>query len=464
MTIKKLFSLYLQKKHKQLDKKEITIKGIVKSNRCSGKIGFIEFRDGSSLNNLQCVYKYDNQKFQLIKNIKGNTALIIKGIIFLTELDYQKQKLKQPFELQIKSVSLINKNKKRFDIIQKKFLTLDFLRKHFHLRIKTKTFWSIFKIKNELFFAISQFFQKNNFFNVHTSIFTTNDTEGAGETFSIKKKNNKEFFSKKVKLSVSGQLQQEALCQSMARVYTLGPVFRADESDTFKHISEFWMLEAEISFFNLKLIIKFVEKLIKYIFNYLLKNCQNELLFLSEKNKEDLILKLKTALETKFIIYSYDQVIEILKEAKSNGFSFTSNQEIKWGMELQSEHEKYICDRFTLKPTFIINYPKKQKAFYMKSMNDKKRVKAFDLLFPFIGEIVGGSERENDYQQLLKNAEENNLDLNCLKWYLNLRLQSDYINTSGFGLGIDRLLMYITGIKNIRDVVYFPVWKNHIFY
>ena len=351
---------------------------------------------------------------------------------------------------------------------------METLREIAHLRVRTTTFLAVFRIRDRVSWAIHKFFHDNNFIYLHTPIITANDAEGAGENFTVTTINNNkyenDFFGKKASLTVSGQLNAEAYAQSLQKVYTFGPTFRAEKSNTTRHAAEFWMIEPEFTFSNLQDNINLAQKLIKTVITDILKNCDDELKFLQEKNNISLIEKLTDFADfnSDFKIITYNEVIELLQNAQKKGKKFEFN-DIKWGVDLQSEHEKYLCEEITKQPTFVINYPQTIKAFYMKlnpinnERPEQKTVAAMDLLVPGIGELIGGSVREDNYEQLLKNKTDFKIEGNDLQWYFDLR-KYGYAPSAGFGLGLERFLMFITGISNIRDVIPFPRTPNNLLF
>lgn len=451
----------------------ITVNGWVRSNRNSKNVGFIDLNDGSTINNLQVVYKPSIKSNKSLISITTGTALSITGTLVLTPAK------SQPFELHVTRTIIYNLADVNYPI-QKKEHTNEFLRDNAHLRSRTNTFLAVFRIRDQVSWAIHQFFHQRQFINLHSPIITANDAEGAGENFIVTTINNDQyetdFFGKKAALTVSGQLNAEAYAQSLQKVYTFGPTFRAEKSNTSRHAAEFWMVEPEFTFGDLKQNIKLAQALVKTVTQDVLNHCQPQLMFLTEKQKLEgslqlpLIEKLKTIADVKqdFMVMTYSEVISKLLAAQAAGIKFEYNK-IEWGMDLQSEHERYLCEQITKVPTFVINYPQAIKAFYMKlNAVDKnnpthKTVAAMDLLVPGIGELIGGSVREDNYEQLLINKKQFKIKNNDLQWYFDLR-KYGYAPSAGFGLGLERLLMFITGINNIRDVIPFPrTPKNLLF-
>ncbi|RHZ36417.1 asparagine--tRNA ligase [endosymbiont GvMRE of Glomus versiforme] len=346
--------------------------------------------------------------------------------------------------------------------LQKNKVPLEVVRESLHLRAKTNYFLIIFRLRHSINKAIHDFFYQEEFYYISTPIITSNDTEGAGETFNIATDKKEFFFSKPAKLTVSGQLQAEALAQGLGRVYTFSPCFRAENSHTTRHLAEFWMVEPEMIFADLETIINLAEKMIKYVINFVLDNNSAELEYLEnydKENKKEIINKIKKISRTSFRFkkISYNECIRILEKNKKT-FAFDN---IEWGMDLQSEHEKYLCQHFDNSPVFITDYPASLKAFYMKNNSDGKTVACFDLLFPRVGEMVGGSVRESNHQVLKDKAQKTGLDINNLSWYFDLR-KCGYAPSGGFGLGLERLLMFLTDTENIRDVIPFPRYSQHL--
>lgn len=454
MIEKKIIDLYTS-----FDNKKITdslqIKGWIKNNRSNNLIGFIEFNDGSYFKNIQVVYKNKINDFDKISKLIIGTAICVIGKYVETPNN------KQPFEILAEKIELISKCDNDYPL-QKKKHNFEFLREISHLRARTNIFNAVNRVRNSLFMAIHTFFQENNFIWVNTPIITSNDAEGAGNTFKVTTENEKneatDFFGKPVCLTVSGQLHVEAFALTFGNVYTFGPTFRAERSHTTSHACEFWMIEPEMAFCDLNENMILIEKVLKFCINYVLKNCENELLFLNNL-KPGLLEKNNNFLKNEIKKIEYSDAIEILQKAIKSGVNF-DNKDIYWGMDFKKEHEKYITERVVKGPVFIINYPKEIKSFYMRLNDDNKTVAACDLIVPEIGELIGGSQREERYE-FLKNRMEEIGNLNDLNWYLDLRKYGCCYH-SGFGIGFDRLLMFITGIENVRDVQPFPRTYNNI--
>ncbi len=450
----KIYNILNNKNNKKYENKIIKTKGWIKTKRKS-KIGiiFIEINDGSCLNNLQIVIKkkkiknYNNK----IKKINNGCSIIIKG-----KLKKNKKNLK--YEINAIKLKILGKikNAKKYPI-SPKYHSLEFLRKISHLRPRTKIFGAISRIRSSLIFYLHKYLQKKKFFLINTPILTSLDTEGHSKMFKIENK-KKNFFNKKTYLTVSGQLNLESYSCSLSKVYNIGPVFRAENSNTKKHLAEFWMLETEIAFSNLKNIINLSKNLLSYSFKKILKNNYEDILFLNEKsnNKIKNLKHIKNIINKKYIIISYNKIIKILKKEKI----FKKNK-IKWGINISNKHEKFLTEKYFKKAIIIKNFPKKIKPFYMKTNKDKKTVSCIDIILPKIGEIIGGSEREYKLKNLDKNIKKKLLKKKKYKWYRELR-KFGTIPHSGFGLGIERILMYITNLNNIRDVIAFPKYPNNI--
>ncbi|WP_338955867.1 asparagine--tRNA ligase [Spiroplasma endosymbiont of Polydrusus cervinus] len=434
------------------DQDEVTILGWVRSNRSSGKLGFLVVNDGTIFDNVQIVYKAEQlPNFLEISSLRVSSAIKVVGKFCLTP------STKQTFEIQATMIEILDQASKDYPL-QKKEHSYEYLREISHLRAKTNTFNAIFRIRSSSAFAIHQFFNKNNFIYVHSPIITENDVEGAGESFVVTTRtdNNypEDFFGKKASLTVSGQLHAEGFAQAFRQVYTFGPTFRAENSNTTRHAAEFWMIEPEVAFIDLAENMTLIETMIKHIINYLFANNRHELEFLNNNVDDKLLARLQNVIDEEFVRLSYTTVIEILQKAVTKGQQF-NNPNIFWGMDLETEHERYLCEQETKKPTFLFDYPKEIKAFYMKAQDDNKTVAACDLLVPGIGELVGGSVRENDYDKIVNRCHELKIPMADLQWYLDLR-KYGYYKSSGFGLGFERFVMYVTGATNIRDVIPFP--------
>jgi len=436
---------------------KIKLEGWVRTIRASNKFGFIELNDGTFFNSIQIVFEENLDNFKQIAKLGVGSSIKVEGI--LTE----SQGAKQPFEIKSENIEIIGEASKDYPL-QKKRHTFEFLRTIAHLRPRTNTFFAVFRVRSLLSYAIHSFFQERGFIYVHTPIITGSDCEGAGEMFHIttfdlnnvpktqdgKIDYSKDFFGHEANLTVSGQLSVENYASAFRSVYTFGPTFRAENSNTQRHASEFWMIEPEIAFANLKDDMNLAEDMMKYVINYVLDNAPEEIAFFSKFIDKTLMERLKNIVSSKFAHLTYNEAIEIL-EKSGEKFEYKPI----WGKELQTEHEKYLSEKYIKGPVFVTDYPKDIKAFYMKLNDDNKTVAAVDLLVPGVGEIIGGSQREENYDKLLKRIEELGLKKEDYWWYLDLRKYGTHPH-AGFGLGFERLIMYVTGMKNIRDVIPFP--------
>ena len=457
-TVKEIY-----KQYKQLENQQVTVKGWVRNNRNSKVFGFIELNDGTFFGNIQIVYEENRiSNFQDILKCTIGSAVIIKGILELTV------GAKQAFE--IKADKIIVEGLCDSDYpLQKKRHTFEYLRTIAHLRSRTNTFSAVFRVRAHIAQAIHSFFNENNFVYVHTPIITGSDCEGAGEMFRVttldsltpplndKKQIDytKDFFGKETNLTVSGQLAVETYCMAFKNVYTFGPTFRAENSNTSRHASEFWMIEPEMAFCDLKQDMKVAEKMLKYIVNYVLEKAPEEMEFFNKFIEKGLLNKLKTVTANKFGHITYTDAVDVL--IKSNQ---TFENKVEWGIDLQTEHERFLTEQYFKKPVFVTDYPKDIKAFYMRMNEDNKTVAAMDLLVAGVGELIGGSQREERYDVLVKRIEEMGMDINDYWWYLDLRKYGTNKH-AGFGLGFERAIMYITGMTNIRDVIPFPRVPKH---
>ena len=437
--------------------KSITIEGWVKTIRDSKSFGFIEINDGSFFKNLQIVFNNDLSNFNDICKLSISTSIKVTGILVLT------QTAKQPFELQAKKIEIEYLSDNSYPL-QKKRHSFEFLRTIAHLRPRTNTFNAVFRVRSTLAYAIHKFFQERNFVYVNTPLITSSDAEGAGEMFNVNSFDllnipktsdgqvdfSEDFFGKAAHLTVSGQLNGESFAEAFRNIYTFGPTFRAENSNTVKHAAEFWMIEPEICFADLNDVMDLAEDMIKYIFKYVLENCPEEMEFFNTFIDKSLLNRLQNVINSNFVRISYTDAIKEL-EKHNEKFEF----KVSWGIDLQTEHERFLCEKLFNKPVFVTDYPKDIKAFYMKLNPDNKTVAATDLLVPGIGEIIGGSQREENYDTLLKRMTEFKLPIEEYNWYLDLRKYGSCVH-SGFGLGFERAIMYLTGMQNIRDVIPFP--------
>lgn len=434
------------------DGKEVTVCGWAKTLRIGKSFGFIELNDGSFFKNCQVVCgKDDLVNYEEIAKQNVGACFRIVGKVVATPQN------KQPFEVVAKIVEVLGQSTADFPL-QKKRHSFEFLREIAHLRPRTNTFRAVFKIRSETAFAIHEFFHNQNFVYVHTPILTANDCEGAGEIFQVTtlpldkpvKDYKEDFFGKKVGLTVSGQLNGETYAMAFADIYTFGPTFRAENSNTSRHAAEFWMIEPEMAFCDIIGNMQNVEGLVKHIINHIFATCMEELEFLNQFIDNGLIERLKAVATSEFGKVTYTEAIELLQKS---GHKF--EYPVFWGCDLQSEHERYLTEVIFQKPVFVIDYPKEIKAFYMRLNDDGKTVAAMDLLVPAIGELVGGSQREERLEVLEKKLEELKLSKEDYAFYLDLRRYGGVVH-SGYGLGFERMVMYLTGITNIRDVIPYP--------
>ena len=442
---------------KEFLENELILQGWVRTNRDNGNIGFIALNDGSCFKNIQLVYNAEEiANYKELTHMNTGSSIEVLGRLVLTPEG------KQPFEIQVKEWRMLGAVDSEYPL-QKKRHSMEFLREIAHLRPRSNTFNAVFRMRNAMSMAIHTFFQENGFMYVHTPIITGNDAEGAGETFNVvtKDKDPNAFFGKPVSLSVSGQLHVEAFALAFRNVYTFGPTFRAEHSNTVRHASEFWMIEPEMAFADLEDDMNTIEECLKYCIRVALSECRDEVEFFNQWVDNTLIERLTAVVDSDFQRMTYTNAIEELKYAIEHGHKFENNN-IFWGMDLASEHERYLSEVVVKGPVFITDYPKEQKAFYMRLNDDGKTVAACDLLVPFVGELVGGSQREERYDLLKKRMEEIG-NLEGLEWYLDLRKYGG-CKHAGFGIGFDRLLMYVTGINNIRDVQPFPRTSDPIKY
>ena len=447
----------LYKETEKFENKEITIEGWVKTLRDSKTFGFIELNDGTFFKNIQIVFNNTLSNFDEIRKLTISSSIKVIGNFVLTPNS------KQPFEIQANKIEIENLSDNDYPL-QKKRHSFEYLRTIAHLRPRTNTFNAVFRVRSVFAYGIHKFFQEQGFVYVHTPILTGSDAEGAGEMFNVNSfdLNNvpktddgkidfsKDFFGRHTHLTVSGQLNGETFAESFCNIYTFGPTFRAENSNTVKHAAEFWMIEPEICFADLEDDMDLAENMIKYTFKYVLDNCPEEMEFFNNFIDKGLLDRLNHVINSDFARVSYTDAIKEL-EKHNDEFEF----KVSWGVDLQTEHERYLCEKIYKKPVFVKDYPKDIKAFYMKQNSDGKTVAAADLLVPGIGEIIGGSQREEDYTKLLSRMKELNMPLENYSWYLDLRKYGSCVH-SGFGLGFERAIMYLTGMQNIRDVIPFP--------
>ena len=452
ITVKNLY-----KHTEEFVNQEIIIEGWVKTVRDSKNFGFIELNDGTFFKNVQIVFNNTLANFAEICKLTISSSVKVIGKFILTE------NAKQPFEIQASHIEIESLSDSSYPL-QKKKHSFEYLRTIAHLRPRANTFHAVFRVRSALAYSIHKFFQEKGFVYVNTPILTGSDAEGAGEMFNVNSFNLKDipknqegnidfsqdFFGKPAHLTVSGQLNAETFAQSFCNVYTFGPTFRAENSNTVKHAAEFWMVEPEICFADLSDDMNLAEEMIKYIFQYVLDTCPEEMEFFNKFIDTGLLERLHHVIVSDFVRISYTDAIKEL-EKHNNEFEY----KVSWGVDLQTEHERYLCENIFKKPVFVTDYPKDIKAFYMKQNPDGKTVAATDLLVPGIGEIIGGSQREEDYDKLLNRMKELNMPLEEYSWYLDLRKYGS-CHHAGFGLGFERAIMYLTGMQNIRDVIPFP--------
>ncbi|MEE1110118.1 MAG: asparagine--tRNA ligase [Lachnospiraceae bacterium] len=437
--------------------KKVSVGGWVRSIRDSKTFGFMVLSDGSFYTTLQVVFHDTMENFGDICKLNVGSAVIVTGTLVLTP------EAKQPFEIQADTVAVEGESTPDYPL-QKKRHSLEFLRTMPHLRPRTNTFQAVFRVRSLVAYAIHKFFQERDFVYVHTPIITASDAEGAGEMFQVttlpldnipltedgKIDFSQDFFGKPVNMTVSGQLNVEPFAQTFRNVYTFGPTFRAENSNTARHAAEFWMIEPEMAFADLQDDMEVAEAMIKYIINYVLENAPEEMAFFNERIDKGLIERLQGVVNAEFGHVTYTEAIELLLKS---GKKF--DYPVKWGVDLQTEHERYLTEEVFKRPVFVTDYPKEIKAFYMKQNPDGKTVAAMDCLVPGIGEIIGGSQREEDYDKLLARMNELGMDIDQYKFYLDLRKYGT-TRHAGFGLGFERCVMYVTGMTNIRDVEPYP--------
>ncbi|MEX1188696.1 MAG: asparagine--tRNA ligase [Bacteroidia bacterium] len=449
----------------------ISFPGWVRSKRGNKEIAFIALSDGSTIHTIQIVAELSKFDEELLRKITTGSAISVTGKLV------ESQGAGQKVELVASGIEILGEADAEKYPLQKKKHSLEFLREIAHLRPRTNTFSAILRVRHAMAFAIHKYFNDNHFYYIHAPIITGSDAEGAGEMFKVttldlknppKNENgeidyNEDFFGKEANLTVSGQLESELAALALSRVYTFGPTFRAENSNTTRHLAEFWMIEPEVAFFDLNDNMDLAEDFLKYLINYALEHCADDLAFLDTRQQEEesqmkkeersalpLVEKLKTVTSAAFERITYTEAISIL-ERSGKKFEYP----VQWGVDLQSEHERYLVEKHFKKPVILTNYPKNIKAFYMKQDEDGKTVRAMDVLFPGIGEIIGGSQREEVYEKLSNRIDEMGIHRESLWWYLETR-QYGTVPHSGFGLGFERLILFVTGMSNIRDVIPFP--------
>ena len=438
--------------------KTVVVKGWVRTKRGNKNVAFIALNDGSTINNIQCVVDVASTDEELLKKITTGASLRIEGKLV------GSMGAGQGVEIQVEKIQLYGAADPEEYPLQKKGHTLEFLREIAHLRPRTNTFGAILRIRHAISFAIHNFFNDKGYVYLHTPIVTGSDCEGAGEMFGVstldmanppltedgKVDYTQDFFGKQCNLTVSGQLEGELGATALSQVYTFGPTFRAENSNTPRHLAEFWMIEPEVAFNEIEDNMALAEEFLKYLIQYALDNCMEDLQFLNDMFDKELLERLQFVVKDNFEIVTYTEGIEILKAA-THKFEFP----VSWGLDLQSEHERYLVEQHFKKVVILTDYPKEIKAFYMKQNDDNKTVRAMDVLFPKIGEIVGGSEREWDREKLESRISELGIPTKDMWWYLDTR-KFGSVPHSGFGLGLERILLFITGMSNIRDVIPFP--------
>lgn len=452
---------------------EVIVMGWVRTFRSNR---FIAINDGSTLQNLQCVIDFENTDEKLLKEINTGACLKLTGKL------EESQGKGQSVEVQVATIELLGSSDPNHYPIQPKKHSLEFLREKAHLRIRTSTFSAIMRVRSKLAFAVHQYFNEQGFFYMHTPIITGSDAEGAGEMFRVSTLDPKnpplneegtidykeDFFGKETNLTVSGQLEGETYAMGLGKIYTFGPTFRAENSNTSRHLAEFWMIEPEMAFYDLEDNMELAEDFIKYTIRYVLEHCKEDLEFLenrlldeektkpqNERSPMPLIEKLRFVVDNEFKRVSYTEAIDVLRNSKANKKKRFQYPVDEWGIDLQSEHERYLVEKHFNAPVILYNYPANIKAFYMRLNDDEKTVRAMDVLFPGIGEIVGGSQREERLDVLKKKMEVLGVDEEELYWYLDLRRFGSAVH-SGFGLGFERLVLFATGMGNIRDVIPYP--------
>lgn len=461
MEIKDLFKSY-----KDFVGQEIIIHGWIKKSRQSKNIGFLEINDGTFFNNVQVVVDSSIENFNEIFHLGLYSAIEVSGILV------EPENAKQDFEVQAKEVKILNESASDYPL-QNKRQTFEFLRTMPSLRSRTNAFNAVFRVRSELAFAIHKFFNERGFVYIHTPIITASDAEGAGEMFRVtnldlndlpkddqgKVDLTKDFFGAESNLTVSGQLEVESFAMTYSKVYTFGPTFRAENSNTPRHAAEFWMIEPEIAFAELPQVMDLAEDMVKYIINHVLETLPEEMKLFNQFVEKGIIDKLTNLVKSEFKRITYTEAIDILEKSDKK-FEYP----VEWGVDLQTEHERYLSEEVFKGPVFVTDYPKDIKSFYMKLNDDKKTVAAMDLLVPGVGELIGGSERENDPETLEMLMEEKGINKEDYQWYTNLR-RFGGVAHGGYGLGFERMVMYMTGMKNIRDVIPYPrtvgSMKNH---
>ena len=440
---------------------EVTVKGWVRTKRGSKSVNFIAINDGSTIHNVQIVADVDKFDEELLKKVTTGACLAVTGTLV------ESQGAGQAAEIQATEIVVYGTCDAEYPM-QKKGQTFEFMRQHAHMRLRTNTFGAVFRIRHNMAMAIHQYFHERGFFYFHTPIITASDCEGAGQMFQVTTKNlydlkkdadgkidySDDFFGKTTSLTVSGQLEGELAATALGAIYTFGPTFRAENSNTPRHLAEFWMIEPEVAFNDINDNMDLAEDFIKYCVRWALDNCKDDLEFLNKMVDKTLLERLNFVVNNNFVRLTYTEGVAILEEAAKSGkknFEFP----VYWGVDLASEHERYLVEEHFQKPVILTDYPKEIKAFYMKQNEDGKTVRAMDVLFPQIGEIIGGSEREESYEKLTARINELGIPMKDMWWYLDTR-RFGTCPHSGFGLGFERLILFVTGMQNIRDVIPFP--------
>jgi asparaginyl-tRNA synthetase len=437
---------------------EVTVKGWVRTKRGNKNVVFIALNDGSTINNIQIVVDVNAFNEDLLKNITTGACISVRGKLV------ESQGQGQSIEINASDIELYGKADPETYPLQKKGHSMEFMREIAHLRFRTNTFGAVFRLRHAMAYAIHKYFNDKGFYYLHTPIVTGSDCEGAGEMFHVttldlknmpKNKDgsvnyNDDFFGKETNLTVSGQLEGELGALALGEIYTFGPTFRAENSNTPRHLAEFWMIEPEMAFYDLNDNMDLAEDFLKYLISYALENCKEDLEFLNSMIDKGLIEKLNFVLKNKFTRITYTEAVSILLAADKKW-----DYPVGWGRDLQAEHERYLVEEHFKRPVILTDYPREIKAFYMKQNDDGKTVRAMDVLFPGIGEIIGGSQREEEYEKISARIRELNLPEKDLWWYLETRKYGTAPH-SGFGLGFERLMLFITGMSNIRDVIPFP--------
>ena len=438
----------------------VNVRGWVRTHRSSKAVDFIALNDGSTIKNIQVVVDPTKFDAELLKQITTGSCINVNGELV------ESQGAGQTVELQCREIEVYGLCGNDYPM-QKKGQSFEYMRQHAHLRLRTNTFGAVMRIRHNMAIAIHQYFHEHGFFYFHTPLLTASDCEGAGQMFQVTTKNlydlkkdeegkiiyDDDFFGKQTSLTVSGQLEGELGATALGAIYTFGPTFRAENSNTPRHLAEFWMIEPEVAFIDLNDLMDLEEDFIKYCVNWALDNCKDDLEFLNKMIDKTLLERLQSVVKTDFIRLPYTEGIKILEEAVKNGKKFEFP--VSWGMDLASEHERYLVEEHFKKPVIMIDYPKDIKAFYMKINDDDKTVQGTDVLFPQIGEIIGGSVREESYDKLMSEIERRNIPMKDMWWYLDTRKYGSCPH-GGFGLGFERLILFVTGMQNIRDVIPFP--------